>query len=57
MAQEVDQLLRALFHGPRKAGRVDLEAIEMAVSAMHQAGAAVLTELLQLPAPPPISGP
>ena len=31
---------------------MDLEAIEMAVrSAMHQAGAAALTELLQFPAP------
>ena len=36
----------------RKTGRLDLEAIEMAVrSAMHQAGAAALTELLQFPAP------
>jgi hypothetical protein len=44
--------LRVLFAGRRKTGRVDLEAIEMAVrSAMHQAGAAALTELLQFPAP------
>ena len=45
-------MLRVLFHGRRQAGRLDLEAIEMAVrSAMHQAGAAALTELLQFPVP------
>jgi hypothetical protein len=44
--------LRVIFQGRRKTGHLDLEAIEMAVrSAMHQAGAAVLTELLQFPAP------
>ena len=44
--------MRAIFTGRRKAGRLDLEAIEMAVrSAMHQAGAAALSELLQFPAP------
>jgi hypothetical protein len=44
--------LRIVFNGHRKAGCLDLEAIEMAVrSAMHQAGAAVLTELLQFAAP------
>jgi hypothetical protein len=43
-----------IFQGRRKAGRLDLEAIEMAVrSAMHQAGAAALTELLQFPVPAP----
>jgi hypothetical protein len=42
-----------IFQGRRKTGRLDLEAIEMAVrSAMHQAGAAALAELLQFPAPP-----
>lgn len=52
IAREVDQLLRVLFQARRKTGRLDLEAIEMAVrSAMHQAGAAALTELLQFPAP------
>ena len=41
-----------IFSGRRKTGRLDLEAIEMAVrSAMHQAGAAALTELLQFAAP------
>ncbi|MCP5113678.1 MAG: transposase, partial [bacterium] len=41
--------MRVIFNGRRKAGRLDLEAIEMAVgSAMHQAGAAALTELLRV---------
>jgi hypothetical protein len=41
-----------IFNGRRKTGHLDLEAIEMAVrSAMHQAGAAALAELLQFPAP------
>jgi hypothetical protein len=32
--------LRTIFNGRRKTGRLDLEAVEMAVrSAMHQAGA------------------
>jgi hypothetical protein len=45
-------LLRVIFSGRRKTGRLDLEAIEMAVrSAMHHAGASALTELLQFPAP------
>jgi hypothetical protein len=45
-------LLRVIFSDRRKTGRLDLEAIEMAVrSAMHQAGATALTELLQLAAP------
>jgi hypothetical protein len=42
--------LRVVFNGRRKAGRLDLESLEMAVrSAMHQAGAAALTELLHFP--------
>ena len=41
-----------VFSGQRKTGRLDLEAIEMAVrSAMHHAGSAALTELLQFAAP------
>jgi hypothetical protein len=44
--------LRAIFNGLRKTGRLDLEAVEMAVrAAMHQAGAAALTELLTFAAP------
>ena len=52
MAREVEQLLRVVFHARHKTGRVDLEALEMAVrSAMHRAGATALGELLQFPAP------
>jgi hypothetical protein len=44
--------LRAIFNGLRKTARLDLEAIEMLVrSAMHQAGAAALTELLRFTVP------
>jgi hypothetical protein len=44
--------LRVVFSGLRKTGRLDLEAVEMAVrSAMHHAGATALTELLQFPVP------
>ena len=46
--------MRVLFTGRHKTGRVDLEATEMAVrSAMHQAGATVLTHLLHFASPPP----
>ena len=41
-----------IFQERRKTGRLDLEAIEMAVrSAMHHAGATALGELLQFSAP------
>jgi hypothetical protein len=44
--------LRVVFQSRRKAGRVDLEALETLVrSAMYRAGAAALSELLQFPAP------
>lgn len=52
VAREVEHLLRAIFTGRRKTRCLDLEAIEMAVrAAMHQAGAAALTELLHFPTP------
>jgi hypothetical protein len=52
VAREVEYLLQVIFQGQRKSGRLDLEAIEMAVrSAMHRAGAAALSELLHFPAP------
>jgi hypothetical protein len=42
-----------VFNAGRQSGRLDLEAVEMAVrSAIHQAGAAALGELLRLPPPP-----
>ena len=51
--REIDRLLHVLFNGRRKTGRVDLEASEMMIrSAMHRAGAAGITELLQFPVPP-----
>ena len=44
--------MRIAFGARRKTGRLDLEALEMAVrSAMHQAGAIALTKLLQFPVP------
>jgi hypothetical protein len=44
--------VRIIFSARRKTGHFDLEAIEMAVrSAMHQAGATALTELLRFAAP------
>ncbi len=44
--------MRVIFQERRKTGRLDLEAIEMAVrSAMHHAGATALHELLQFPVP------
>jgi len=44
--------LRVLFQDQRNTGRMDLEATEMALrSALHRAGAAALSQLLQFPAP------
>jgi len=44
--------LRVVFQNRRKTGRLDLEATEMAVrSALHRAGAAALSQLLQFPPP------
>jgi hypothetical protein len=44
--------LNRLFTGRHKSGCLDLEAVETTVrSAMHQAGAAVLTQFLQFPPP------
>lgn len=43
-----------IFRDRRQHGRIDLEAIEMAIrSALHQAGAAALTQLLQFDPPDP----
>ena len=48
VAREVSTLLGVIFAERHKTGRLDLEAVEMAVRAgMHRAGAACLTELLQ----------
>jgi len=52
VAQEVERLLQVIFRDQRQTGRLDLEAVEMAVrSTVHRAGAAALAELLQFPAP------
>ncbi|HEY6369569.1 MAG TPA: hypothetical protein VIX37_03250 [Candidatus Sulfotelmatobacter sp.] len=52
MAREVNQLLGRVFAQRRKGGRTDLEAVESALrAALHHAGAAALTQLLQFPAP------
>lgn len=52
MAREINQLLGRLFAPRDKDGRLDLEAVEMAMrSALHRAGAAALTELLRFSAP------
>src|SRR5437016_13528304 len=52
ITREVEQFLRVVFEDRRKTGRLELEATEMAVrSALHRAGAAALSQLLQFPAP------
>jgi hypothetical protein len=52
VAREVNQLLCRVFAQRRKDGRTDLEAVESALrAALHQAGAAALTELRQFEAP------
>jgi hypothetical protein len=44
--------LRVVFQNRRNTGRIDLEATEMAMrSALHRAGAAALSQLLEFPAP------
>jgi len=54
VAREINQLLGRIFAQRGKDGRTDLEAVEMAMrSALHRAGAAALSELLQFPAPAP----
>ena len=48
ITRELEHLLQLTFSERGRTGRLDLEAIEMAMrSAMHQAGAAALTELLK----------
>ena len=44
--------MRVVFEDRRKTGRLDLEATEMAMrAALHRAGAAALSQLLEFPAP------
>lgn len=52
VAREIGRLLQTIFTGVRKTGHVGLEAMEMLVrSAMHQAGATAMTELLRFAVP------
>ena len=52
IAREVNRLLQRVFAERQQTGNTDLEALEMALRAsLHQAGAEVLTQLLQF-APP-----
>jgi hypothetical protein len=52
VAREVNQLLQHVFAQRHRDGRTDLEAVETALrAALHQAGAAALTQLLQFGSP------
>ena len=52
MRREIENLLERIFWQRQKTGGLDLEAVEMAIrSAMHEAGASALTELLQFDPP------
>ena len=54
MACEVSRLLQVILQDRHKHGRLDLEATEVAMrSAMHEAGAVALSQLLQCDAPGP----
>ncbi len=54
ITREVNQLLSRIFAERRHSGQMDLEAVENALrTALHQAGAAGLSELLQYEAPAP----
>jgi hypothetical protein len=48
ISREVEHWLQLIFSERHKCGRLDLEAVEMAIrSAMHQVGGAALSQLLQ----------
>jgi hypothetical protein len=52
VTREVEHLLQLIFRERGNQGGLDLEAVEMAIrSAMHQAGVAALSELLQFDPP------
>jgi len=58
VTRELDNLLPRIFAERRKAGDLDLEAVELAFrTALHSAGAAGLTELLREPGPIPATVP
>jgi hypothetical protein len=50
ITREVEESLRVVFEDRRKTGRLDVEATEMAMcSALHRAGAAAFSQLVELP--------
>src|SRR5690348_972187 len=52
ISRELEHSLQRIFSERQKSGGLDLEAVEMAVrSSMHQAGAAVLDQLLEFDPP------
>ena len=51
VSKEISRLLQVVFQDCRKTGHLDPEAVEMALRAMHQAGASALTQLLQYQPP------
>jgi len=52
VTRELDTLLPRIFAERRRAGELDIEAVELAFrTALHSAGAAGLTELLRQPGP------
>ena len=58
VAHEVSQLREVILRGRRHSGRLDWEAVEMASrTAMHGAGAAVLSQLLSSSEAPPHQAP
>ena len=58
VTRELDTLLPRIFVEHRKAGELDLEAVELAFrTALHSAGAAGLSELLREPGPIPTTAP
>ena len=58
ITRELETLLPRIFAERRKAGELDVEAVELAFrTALHSAGAAGLTELLRQPGPVPTSVP
>ena len=58
ITRELDTLLPRIFAERRRAGDLDLEAVELALrTALHAAGAAGLSELLREPRPIPTTAP
>jgi hypothetical protein len=54
VAREVERLLGLVWRGGEQSGPLDLEAVEMAVRcSVHQAGSAVLSQLLEFDPPSP----